>query len=164
MAAVGAAKVPSSSGESLGEREAAIPVIRSGDSPESDFCRATRVDGAKVRAGRFVGLINREYDVLNGRFRMRVGAYRDEAAGLTQKIPWRISRRADVGRRLRIKARRLPPLSALTFQRKLPRTTAVGDRERWFFPSNLNPPAEGCWRLRFRSRSTTGRLVVLVRD
>ncbi len=144
--------------------------LRSGDDVirlrRRAFCRAprraTRVDGAKVRAGPFVGLIHPEYDVLNGRFRLHVGAYRDRTAGLSQKILWRISRQEDVGRRLHIHARRLPPLSPRTFRHKLRR--AGGDKKRWNFPSIIRPPAEGCWRLRFTSGSTTGRLVVLVRD
>jgi len=130
------------------------------------FCvaphRATRVDGAKVRAGPFVGLIYPEYDVVNGRFRLHVGPYRDRTTGLSQKILWHISRQEDVGRRLRIHARRLPPLSPRTFRQKLRR--AGGDKKRWNFPSIIKPPAEGCWRLRFASGSTTGSLVVLVRD
>jgi hypothetical protein len=130
------------------------------------FCRAphraTRVDGSKVRAGPFVGLIAPEYDVVNGRFRLHVGPYRDRTTGLSQKILWRVSRKADVGRRLRIRARRLPPLSPRTFRHKLRR--AGGDEKQWNFPSIINPPAEGCWRLRFTSGNTTGRLVALVRD
>jgi heat shock protein HslJ len=144
--------------------------LRSGDDVirlrRSVFCpatrRATRVDGGEVRAGPFVGLIAPEYDVLNGRFRLHVGPYRDRTAGLSQKILWRVSRQADVGRRLRIHARRLPPLSPRTFRHKLRR--AGGDKKRWNFPSIIKPPAEGCWRLRFTSGSATGRLVVLVRD
>jgi len=144
--------------------------LRSGDDVirlrRRAFCvaphRATRVDGSKVRAGPFVGLIFPEYDVVNGRFRLHVGPHRDRTAGLSQKILWRITRKADVGRRLRIRARRLPPLSPRTFRDKLRR--AGGDEKRWNFPSIIKPPAEGCWRLRFTSGSTTGRLVVLVRD
>jgi META domain-containing protein len=139
-------------------------VIRLRRRTESGFCPATRVDGAKVRAGPFVGLIAPEYDVLNGRFRLRVGAYRDRTTGLSQKILWRISRQADVGMHLRIDARRLPPLSPRRFHQELRRTAAVGDRKRWFFPSIIKPPAEGCWRLRFRSGTTAGSLIVLVRD
>jgi heat shock protein HslJ len=124
--------------------------------------RATRVDGSKVRAGPFVGLIYPEYDVVNGRFRLHVGPHRDRTAGLSQKILWRVSRQADVGRRLRIRGRRLPPLSPRTFRQKLRR--AGGDENQWNFPSIIRPPAEGCWRLRFTSGSTTRSLVVLVRD
>src|SRR5204863_2623671 len=130
----------------------------------STACDATPVDGAYVRAGRFSGAITPEYDVLNGRFRLRVGGYRDKTTGLTQKIPWSVSRRADVGRSLRIDAKRLPPLAPRTFHQELRRTSGLGDRKRWFFPSIIRPPAEGCWRLRFRSGRTTGRLIVLVRD
>jgi len=144
--------------------------LRSGDDVirlrRRAFCvaphRATRVDGAKVRAGPFVGLIAPEYDVLNGRFRLHVGSYRDRTTGLSQKILWRVSRQADVGRRLRIHAQRLPPLSPRTFRHKLRR--AGGDEKRWNFPSIIKPPAEGCWRLRFASGNATGSLVVLVRD
>ena len=32
------------------------------------------------------------------------------------------------------------------------------------YASNLKPPAEGCWRLTFKTRRLTGSLVVLVRD
>jgi hypothetical protein len=131
---------------------------------ESARCDATRVDGAYVRAGRFTGAITPEYDILNGRFRLRVGGYRDKTTGLTQKILWSVRRRADGGRRLRIAATRLPPLTPRTFHQRLRRTSALGDRKRWFFPSIIRPPAEGCWRLRFRSGRTTGILTVLVRD
>jgi hypothetical protein len=117
-----------------------------------------------VHAGRFTGVISPDYDVLNGRFRLRVGAYRDAKTGLTQKILWSVSRQARVGARLRIEARRLPPLSSRTFRVTLGRTSAMGDRKRWFFPSVIKPPAEGCWRLRFTSGRTAGSLIVLVRD
>jgi hypothetical protein len=127
-------------------------------------CVATRVDGLYVRAGRFTGAITPEYDVLNGRVRLRVGGYRDKTTGLTQKIPRSVSRRADVGKRLRFDAKRLPPLTPQTFHQKLRRTSALGDRERWFFPSIIRPPADGCWRLRFRSGRTSGSLTVVVRD
>ncbi len=134
------------------------------DDPESARCPATRVDGQYVHAGRFTGVISPDYDVLNGRFRLRVGAYRDATTGLTQKILWSVSRQATVGTRLRIEARRLPPLSSRTFRVTLGRTSAIGDRRRWFFPSVIKPPAEGCWRLRFTSGRTAGSLIVLVRD
>ena len=134
------------------------------DDADSAPCPATRVDSEYVHAGRFTGAISPGYDVLNGRFRLRVGAYRDSKTGLTQKIPWSVTRQAKVGARLRIKARRLPPLSSRTFRVMLGRTSALGDRKRWFFPSVIKPPAEGCWRLRFTSGRTTGSLIVLVRD
>jgi len=138
-------------------------VIRLRRHTESGFCPATRVEGDSVRAGQFLGFIAPEYDVVNGRFRLHVGAYRDKETGLSQKIPWWITRRADVGRRLRIDARRLPPRSRRRFHQELRRTHGVGDRRRWVFPSIIEPPAEGCWRLRFKSGTTVGGLIVLVR-
>ena len=129
---------------------------------DSDPCPATRVDGQHVHAGRFTGAISPDYDVLNGRFRLRVGQYRDLKTGLTQKILWSVSRQAKVGARMRIEARRLPPLSSRTFRMTLRATSATG--ARWFFPSIVRPPAEGCWRLRLTSGTTTGSLIVLVHD
>ena len=123
----------------------------------SRFCPATRVDGQRVWAGPFWGLIVRRYDVVNGRFRLHVGQYRDRATGLSQKIPWRVSGEADVGRRLDIRARRLPPRSPRRFHQRLHNAGGI-------FPSIIKPPAEGCWRLRFTSGSARGKLIVLVRD
>ena len=141
----------------------AVGVGRGEEESDPASCAATRVDGAYVRAGPFSGAISPEYDVVDGRFRLRVGGYRDPGTGLTQKIPWSVSRRAGAGRRLRIEARRLPPLSPRTFTHRLRRTSSPGDRRRWFFPSIIKPPAEGCWRVRFTSGRATGSLTVLVR-
>lgn len=138
-------------------------VIRLRRRSNSGFCPATRVKGATVRAGPFVGTIDRRYDVFRSRFRLRVGRYRNRRTGLSQKIPWRISRREDSGRRLRLEARRLRPRSPRRFHQTFRRTSAVGDEQRWFFPSIIEPPAKGCWRLRFRSGTTSGGLIVLVR-
>jgi hypothetical protein len=149
---------------SLGVAMLVVGAGRGSDDPASAVCPATRVDGKYVRTGPFTGAIAPEYDVLNGRFRLRVGGYRNVSTGLTQKIPWSVSRRADVGRRLRINATRLPPLWPRRFTTTLARTYSPGDRKRWFFPSIIRPPAEGCWRLRFRSGRSTGNLIVLVRD
>jgi hypothetical protein len=172
VVAVGATEGQGSRAEPLGDRHDSISAVRGGGPHElaeetrirtvAGSCPATRVHGPRVRAGRFFGGIVRRYDVLDGRFRLHVGRYRDRASGLTQKIPWWISRQADVGRRLRINARRLPPLSPRTFSHRLHR--ASGDARRWVFPSIIDPPAEGCWRLDFSSGSTTGSLIVLVRD
>lgn len=138
-------------------------VIRLRRRSRSGFCPATQVRGERVRAGPFVGLIDRRYDVFRNRFRLRVGKYRNRRTGLSQKIPWWISRQADVGRRLRIKARRLRLRSPGSFDQTLRRTSAVGDETRWFFPSIIKPAAKGCWRLRFGSGGTTGAVIVLVR-
>ncbi len=125
-------------------------------------CPATRVTGEQVRAGAFSGGIHPDYDVVDGRFRLRVGGFRDVADGLSQKIPWSVSRRANVGATLRIEARRLPPLSRRTFRMRLRRVSGTGDQSRWVFPSIMEPPAEGCLRLRLRSGKTTGSLTVKV--
>lgn len=148
----------------LGFAVLAFGGLRGSQAASPTRCPATPVDGDYVRAGPFAGGIARQYDVVDGRFRLRVGGYRDVTTGLTQKIPWSVSRRVRVTRRLRITATRLPPLPPRSFTTTLSRTSALGDRKRWFFSSTIKPPAEGCWRLRFRSGNTTGTLIVLVRD
>jgi hypothetical protein len=62
----------------------------------SAACLATPVHGNVVRAGPFVGYVVPLYDVVNGRFRLHVGEYRNPATGLSQKIPWFIPRRYPV--------------------------------------------------------------------
>lgn len=130
---------------------------------EAKPCAATRVQGSEVRAGRFTGAIVPEYDVVDGRFRLRVGGMRDVADGLSQKIPWSVLRTTEVGSRLRIDGRRLAPRSPRTFRMDLQRVAGSGRQVRWYFPSIMKPPAEGCWRLRFTSGKVTGSLTVLVR-
>jgi len=125
-------------------------------------CPATRVRGNAVHAGPFSGQISRPWDVLDGRFRLRPGGYRDRDTGLTQKIPWFVSRRSNVTRRLTIVGRRLGGRRG-RFVMRLGRTTGVGDHERWVYPSNVAPPSAGCWRLRFTSGGVHGRLTVLVK-
>src|SRR5690349_2550708 len=70
-------------------------------------CRATPVRGNYVHAGPFSGAVSRPYDVLDGRFRLRPGPYRDRETGLSQKLPWFISRKHEIGQRLTIVGRRL---------------------------------------------------------
>jgi hypothetical protein len=126
-------------------------------------CAATRVHGEAVRAGPFTGYIVPDYDVVDGRFRLRVGTYRDRETGLSQKIPWFSRAGAPVARRLRVRGTRLGP-DTRHFTQVLRRAVNGGSRGRSVFPSVLNPPAEGCWRLRLTSGRATGRLTVLVRN
>jgi hypothetical protein len=123
-------------------------------------CGATRVEGEAVRAGPFKGLIVPKYDVVGGRFRLRVGQYRDRSTGLTQKIPWLVRGTAHAGPRLRITGERLDAPHR-GFSLALRRVT--GSDGRKVYPSIIAPPAEGCWRLHFRSGATTASLIVLVR-
>lgn len=134
-------------------------------------CAATRVRTRAsvpvVRAGSFTGYIAPGYDVVGGRFRLHVGAYRDKASGLTQKIPWYVRPHdippgAKLGDTLVITARRTSPQPTRSF------------RETWngagsfplgnVFPTNIAPPGAGCWRLTFRSGTVSGTLVALVRN
>jgi hypothetical protein len=123
---------------------------------------ATPVDVAaeRVQIGPFRGELARRYDIVDGRFRLHVGSYRDLGTGLTQKIPWFASRRAPVAQRLSISGRRL-------YRRARPFTQRFGaaydgDPDEFVYPSILRMPAPGCWRLTFRSGEVTARAMVLV--
>jgi hypothetical protein len=124
-------------------------------------CLAAPVDGNRVHAGPFTGLITPEYDVVGGRFRLHVGDYRDRATGLSQKIPWLLPEKYSVGASLAVVGRRLAPPRG-TFTDSLQQVSS-GSGSR-VFPSSFSPPRAGCWRLTFKTGRTTGSLVVLVRN
>jgi hypothetical protein len=95
----------------------------------SAACLAAPVHGGVVRAGPFVGYITQDYDVINGRFRLHVGDYRNAATGLTQKIPWFISRRYGVAATALVVGQRRG--SEDTFRTELHQTFSGSDSRRW---------------------------------
>lgn len=125
-----------------------------------DSCQATLVQGTEVKAGPFTGLIVPAYDVVRGRFSLRVGGMRTES--LSSKIPWFVPFRYKVGDSLVISGRRLSP-SPRAFRQTEAIARAAGEQRGWVFPSNIDPPSVGCWRLTFRSGNAVGVLTVLVR-
>jgi hypothetical protein len=122
-------------------------------------CMATLVHGDVVRAGPFAGGIYPKYDVVNGRFRLHVGPWRDRSIGLSQKIPWFLPGKYQVGPFLVVKGRRLAPAGG-SFTVRL-QEGGIGPSQH-VFPSNLSPPKPGCWRLSFQTRLVQGRLIVRV--
>ena len=128
-------------------------------------CLAQPVRGEVVKVGPFRGMIARQYDVVDGRFRLHVGAYRDRTTGLTQKIPWFVPMRAGTAPSVLLTGTRLSP-SARTFRQRLGRASYPGQEQerRYVYPSNISPPAAGCWRLRFQSGKVDARVIVLVRN
>jgi hypothetical protein len=128
-------------------------------SASSVTCLATPVRGGYVHAGPFAGGIDPEYDILNGRFRLHVGAWRDRSIGLTQKIPWFLPGRYRVGVYLVVRGRRLAPAGG-SFTVRLPE--AGTEPSEHVFPGTLSPPKPGCWRLSFQTRLVEGRLTVRV--
>ena len=123
-------------------------------------CLATPIRGLYVHAGPFAGGIDPDYDIVNGRFRLHVGAWRDRSIGLTQKIPWFLPGKYRVGAFLVIRGTRLAP-AAGSFTVRLPEAGSL-DPSQHVFPSTLKPPKPGCWRLSFQSRLVQGRLVARV--
>jgi hypothetical protein len=123
-------------------------------------CRATPVHGNLVKAGPFTGHMVPEHDVVGGRFSLRVGGYRTET--LTSKIPWYVPFRYKVGDSVVITGRRLHP-SARSFRQEEARALTAGN-QGWVFPSIIDPPSTGCWRLTFRSGNASGTLTVFVRS
>lgn len=124
-------------------------------------CLATPVsaDGTRVKAGPFVGYTVPDYDVVNGRFSLRVGGMRTET--LSSKIPWFVPRRYRVGGELVVTGTRVT--RPARFVQRFYKAFSPANPARHTFPSIIDPPATGCWRLTFRSGRATGSLVVLVR-
>ena len=133
---------------------------QAGSAKVSTFtCLATPVRADYVHAGPFAGGIDPDYDILNGRFRLHVGPWRNRSIGLTQKIPWFLPGKYRVGVYLVVRGRRLAPAGG-SFTVRLPEAGAAPDQH--VFPSTLSPPKPGCWRLSFQTRLVQGRLTVRV--
>jgi hypothetical protein len=124
-------------------------------------CLATRVDGAKVHAGPFTGLIDPDYDVVDGRFRLHVGVYRDRGTGLYQKVLWSLPLSYRVGPALVVHGRRLAPPRG-TFTQRLAEAGSPSTPDKHYFPSTMRPPRAGCWRLSFTTGVVRGYLTVRV--
>jgi hypothetical protein len=123
-------------------------------------CLATPVRGLYVHAGPFAGGIDPDYDIVNGRFRLHVGPWRDRSTGLTQKIPWFLPGKYRVGAFLFIRGKRLSPGDG-SFTWRLPEAGSPDSRQH-VFPSTPSPPKAGCWRFSFQTRLVQGRLIVRV--
>lgn len=139
---------------------AGVYASATGATLSSAECPAALVRNGKVKAGPFTGHITPRYDVVDGRFRLHVGPYRDRTTGLSQKIPWYISPEFRAGNSLVVTGTRLVPAPARTFKQTF---AAAGGRGH-IFPSTISPPSAGCWHLKFLSPPVHGSLTVLVRD
>jgi len=123
-------------------------------------CPASPVDGGYVHAGVIRGAIDTETDVVNGRFRLHVGEYRDLARGIFQKILWSVPENRRVGGRLVIRGRTLLGPKR-TFVQRFNRAYA-DDTSVAFYPSTIVPPRAGCWKLTLRTGHLRNALVVRV--
>ena len=108
-------------------------------------------------AGPFSGGVT-AYDVVRGRFALRVGAYRT-TGGLSQKIPWFPDRGTRVGSTLVVSGRTLS-LPRRSFRQTFQGAIVSG---RTMFPTIVAPPSTGCWLLTFTSGPTVASIAVAVR-
>jgi hypothetical protein len=115
-------------------------------------CVASPVDGSVVHAGVITGGIDPYTDVVDGRFRLRVGPWRDRATGLTQKILWWAPSSRRAGGVLVVRGRTILGRKKTFVQRLFEAGTE--DQSRRYYPSIIKPPSAGCWRLTLK----TGRL------
>jgi hypothetical protein len=121
-----------------------------------------RSDGSLVvRAGPLVGMVT-SYDVVRGRFSLRVGPNRTRD-GLSQKIPWFPAAGTAVGDTLVVTGRALSLPRPRSFRQLFRGAQGVGGPQRTMFPSIISPPSVGCWSLTFTTGSTTASIAVLVR-
>jgi hypothetical protein len=129
-------------------------------------CLAAPVEESRVHAGPFTGLIIMpEYDVVDGRFRLHVGRYRDRARGLSQKMPWFLPRKyAAAASGVSVRGVRLAP-PGRRFSDSLAEAFGPGfPDDQHVYPSAFEPPTAGCWRLTLKTGPVKGSLVVLVRN
>lgn len=127
----------------------------------STVCPASPVDGNVVHAGVITGGIDSLTDVVDGRFRLRVGPYRDVTTGLTQKILWTVpaDRRAANGR-LIVRGKTIRG-KRRTFVQKF-WEAGTDDPTHRYYPSIISPPHAGCWRLTLQTGRLRNALVVRV--
>ncbi len=112
-----------------------------------------------MHAGPFVGVLSRGFDDVGGRFSLRVGGMRTET--LSSKIAWLLPQRyATHGRDLVVTGRRLD--GARAFVQRFSEAGVSGE-SRHVYPSIIDPPTVGCWRLTFGVGTVKGALTMLAR-
>ena len=125
-------------------------------------CLATPVsaDRSRVHAGPFVGALSRGFDDVGGRFSLRVGGMRTDT--LSSKIPWFLSRRYTThSGELVVRGRQLDGTG--TFVQRFQEAYSPSTPRQHTYPSIIDPPAEGCWRLTFAVGKVKGALTMLAR-
>jgi hypothetical protein len=144
---------------------AVVPGVASAASPREErshatACLASRVDDGRVHAGAITGLIDPFTDVVDGRFRLRVGPYRDIATGLTQKILWTVPAARRASWRFVVRGRTISGPRRVFVQRFV--QASADDQTLRYYPSIIKPPSVGCWRLTIMTGKLRNALVVRV--
>ena len=125
-------------------------------------CLAAPVQAGKVHAGPFTATVQRPYDVVNGRFRLHVGPYRDAKRHLIQQLDWTVARGPRVQSRLSVTAVRLSPAPRTIFAQWFPVSPTALPKGH-VFPTLLQPSSAGCWRLTLQTGRAKASLIVLIR-
>jgi len=128
--------------------------------PSAVTCRASLVHGDYVHAGPIRGAIDRFTDVVDGRFRLHVGKYRDVASGTFQKILWSVPAMRRAGGELVVRGRKLFGRKRTFVQRF--QQAGTEHETRRYYPSTIIPPSAGCWRLTLRTGHLRNALVARV--
>jgi hypothetical protein len=99
---------------------------------------------------------------VDGRFALHVGPLRDPLTGLSQKILWVLpsTYRRYAGPQLAFTGR---INGVVQYRARFYGAGRAGD-SNLYFPSNLAPPAPGCWTLTLTTGRLKARLTVLVRE
>ena len=130
--------------------------------PVARTCPASPVYGARVNAGVIVGGIDPYTDVVDVRFRLHVGEYRDLAQGTFQKVLWWAPSDRRIGGRLVVRGRTLFGPKR-TFGQRFDRAYTDDPADtKAYYPSTMVPPKAGCWRLTLTTGKLRNALVVRV--
>jgi hypothetical protein len=123
-------------------------------------CLASPVsaDRSSIQVGPFKGGLAAGYDDVNGRFSLRVGGMR--TTQMSSKILWLLpDSYRDVGA-LIVTGRRI---GGGRFTQTFTEAGASTPPNMRFFPSIINPPATGCWRLWFQLGELRASALMLAR-
>jgi hypothetical protein len=125
-------------------------------------CLATPVsaDRSRIHVGPFTGYLAAGYDDVDGRFSLRVGGMRTKA-GLSSKIPWWLPMSyRDVGE-LVVTGRLIGARGHFT--QTFPEAMFSETPDSHVYPSIIDPPKTGCWRLTFKAGAVKATVVMLAR-
>jgi hypothetical protein len=124
-------------------------------------CLASPVsaDRSRLNVGPFVGYLATGYDDVNGRFSLRVGGMRTK--DLSSKIPWWLPISYKNVGKLTVTGFRIGKPGH--FRQEFPEAAYSDTPDRHVYPSIIDPPKTGCWRLTFTAGAVKASVLMLAR-